>query len=281
MSVTIIFLFILGLIVGSFLNVVIYRLHTNKSLSGRSHCLSCGAPLLWYELVPVISYLLLRGRCRTCNAHISSRYATVELLTAVLFLSVGIYVTDTVHIILGLVLMSLLVVVVVYDVRHTIIPDELVLYITGIAVLYTMWSPTTAVISFPSMSTIVGGILAASVFGVLVLVSHGRWMGLGDVKLAFPLGFILGTSLAWSMVVLSFWIGAIISVLLLLIGRYSALSIRIHRRGKTPLRFYTPRLTMKSEVPFAPFLVTAFIFVYLSNIDVFDITEYVLQFAGV
>lgn len=254
--------FVFGTIIGSFLNVVIYRFNTGKSLSGRSHCLSCGTPLSWYELVPLISYLAQRGACRSCHAHITPRYLAVELLTGLLFLlAAQAFLSDPVLLALNLGIVALLVVITVYDLRHTIIPDTLVLYLLVLAVAYVLWNPLVEATARPFLNALLGSALPAAFFGGLWLVSRGRWIGLGDAKLALPLGLIVGLWGSVSMLLLSFWIGAIVSVSMLLLQK-------VPRGG---LLFGGLHLTMKSEVPFAPFLVCAFFLVQFIGVDVFAI----------
>ncbi len=133
-ELVVIWFFVLGLIIGSFLNVVIYRMHTGKSLSGRSRCLSCGQTLRWWHLVPVISYVWLRSRCGFCGARVSLRYSLVELGTGLLFALVASSVVGILPMFFYLILMSVLILVVIYDVLHTIIPDEFVVIATVCAV---------------------------------------------------------------------------------------------------------------------------------------------------
>ena len=261
------FFFGLGAIVGSFLNVVIYRLHTGKSLGGRSHCMSCGEALLWYELVPVVSYLFLRGRCNMCSSYIPSRYLVVELLTAGLFiLAWHVFSHDPIMLILSLLLFSILVIIFVYDMRHTIIPDDMTIGVGLIATLllgyqYVLTHDVTALLMHVG-----AGIAAALFFWGLWYVSNGRWIGFGDVKLALPLGAIVGGSGAFSMIVFSFWIGAIITLLILGLQYLT-------RKGTTQLFFFGAPLTMKSEVPFAPFLLAGFLLTYVFHANTFSIIE--------
>lgn len=253
----------LGLIVGSFLNVVIYRFNTGESLNGSSHCLSCGERLRWFELMPVFSYLFLHGRCRYCSSHIPIRYLLVEVTTAVLFaLSYGI-AESLFHLLLIWILVSVLVVVVVYDINHFIIPDQLVILLSVVAaVVYMVVTPvsllSTLVVIPASAATI-----ALAFYGGLWLYSKGRWIGFGDVKLVVPLGFMSGLSGIFSMIVLSFWLGAVISVAIIAWQRY--------KQGKTKAKNYGRQLTIKSEVPFAPFLILAFLFVFLGEVNVLHI----------
>ena len=112
-------------------------MHTGRSLNGRSHCMSCGKTLSWYELFPVFSYLYLRGTCKGCSAYIPPRYLMVEVLTGLLFLLVWhMYAFDLVLLALNLTLVSVCVVMLVYDMRHMIIPNELTILVGIIATLF-------------------------------------------------------------------------------------------------------------------------------------------------
>src|SRR3989344_4669887 len=114
---------IFGLIVGSFLNVVILR-RGARALSGRSACMSCGRQLLWHDMVPFVSWLALRGRCRGCGSGISLQYPLVEAATAILFAAIGAAPhLDIAHKIIFCIIAALLICITVYDLRHTIIPD--------------------------------------------------------------------------------------------------------------------------------------------------------------
>ena len=253
-----------GLIIGSFLNVVIYRFHTNRSLNDRSHCLSCGHSLAWYELFPLLSYACLWGRCSYCRAYIPVRYLTVELLTGLAFLLVWSYTNDVVVLVLLAAFVSVLMVITVYDLYHMIIPNELVVALGALSfglIGYQNFSNLVPILT----QSILAGTLASASFGSLWLYSKGRWIGLGDAKLAFPLGMLVGISQIFSLIVLSFWTGAIIS--LIIIGFQEILS-----RGQKHLRFLPRTLKMKSEIPFAPFLIGAFLLVFFCSVDVLDLT---------
>lgn len=265
-------IFILGGIIGSFLNVVIYRLHTGRSLNGRSHCMSCGESLYWYELFPILSYLFLLGRCGACSAHIPSRYLVVEVLTALLFvLTYSVFAGDIVLLVLNFALVAVLVVVVVYDMRHTIIPDELSVLIGAGAFCVVLYEYLQAGSWEEVLTRVLAGAGAGFFFWGLWYISKGRWIGLGDAKLALPLGVIVGASGVFSMVVLSFWVGALLSLLLLGIGR-------LLKKGKTNLHFLSVPLTIKSEVPFAPFLVLGFLLVHFFHANIFNIMYTLLFF---
>ena len=261
-----------GLIIGSFLNVYLYRFHTGRSLQGHSHCLSCATPLRWFELFPVVSYLALRGRCRTCGSRIPVRYALVEVLTAGLFLWLYIVFGPTIKLLPALGLGIILLLVTVYDLYHMIIPNEFVIAIMVLALLWFGVSHTLDITILPSLLAQLGaGVATAGFFGLLWFVSRGRWIGFGDVKLAFPLGFLVGLSGVFSLITLSFWIGALVSLGLIGVMRVRALIAQWLRQRTFPHRAIvnsTRYLTMKSEVPFAPFMIAAFLLVWLLHLQV-------------
>lgn len=261
--------FILGLIIGSFLNVVIYRLNTGRSLSGHSHCMSCGTQLRWYELVPLFSYLIQRARCRSCSSWIPVRYFLCELTTAVSFVLAYSAAGFSFQTALTFLLFSVLVVTFFYDIDHLIIPDLLV-GATTIIVLALVLSVTSEPVAL--LTHLGAAVGAFSFFGGLWLVSKGRWIGLGDAKLAAPLAFLLGPWGTFSFVVFSFWIGS--AVALSIIGGQKLIG-----RGQRYLRMRQFRFTMKSEVPFAPFIIASFIIVYLYSVNAIVLLERVLTYA--
>ena len=265
--VILLWFFICGAVIGSFLNVVIYRFNTGKSINGRSHCLSCGTGLSWYELIPIFSYLLQGGVCRHCRARITRRYLLVEVFTGVLFVFVAVlFLPDLILVLLNLLITSVLVVIMVYDLRHTIIPDKLVAYLLVLALGYILWDSFTHSLLEPLYERALGGIVPAAFLGGLWLISSGRWIGLGDAKLALPLGLIVGFLGSISMLLFAFWIGAIVSIGILLLQKIG----RVPRVG---VLFNGSRLTIKSEVPFAPFLLCSFFLVHLMHLDAFNLVD--------
>lgn len=259
--------FFFGVIIGSFLNVYIYRFHTGKSLMGSSHCLSCARPLKAYELVPLFSYVFLRGRCRTCHSYIPSRYFLVELLTGLLFVGVVFTVMDFISILHYLVIVSILVVIAVYDIYHMVIPDELAASLLIVVLSNQLY---LQIVGQPAMAFYytIAAALAGSLFLILLWrISRGTWIGFGDVKLVVPLGLSIGYTSVFSMIVLSFWIGAIVGILIIGIQK-------LRLRGQPHLRFMAKELTMKSAVPFAPFLILGYLVVLFFGIDVVSLLTY-------
>jgi leader peptidase (prepilin peptidase)/N-methyltransferase len=260
--------FTLGVIIGSFLNVYIYRFHTGKSIAGHSHCLSCQRRLRFYDLFPLVSYLCIRGRCRYCGAKIPSRYFWVELITGIGFV-VAVLMLPPALWVFGALLISLLVVVAVYDLRHMIIPNEFVatLTIMGVGYLLYLWLVGGTLITIGS--ALLGALVGFLFFAGLWWYSGGRWIGFGDAKLAVPFGLMVGVSGTFSMIVLSFWVGTVVSLGLILLQKMQS-------RGQLHLRFTNEPLTIQSEVPFAPFFIIGFVLVFFYGINVLDLFVYVL-----
>ncbi len=227
---------------------------------------------MWYELFPIFSYLAQGAKCRHCTAYIPSRYLFVELLTGVSYVILWYYFrADLVLFALNTVLASTLIVLAIYDVRHTVIPDELTIVIGALAVLFLGYEYYVQRDLWVVLYDILGGLGASGFFSLLWYVSKGRWLGFGDAKLALPLGVIAGVFGVFSMVVLSFWVGAAISLTILGIQH-------LLKKGKTSLLFTGSPLTIKSEVPFAPFLIAGFLLVHLLHADIFTITTSVFSF---
>ena len=252
-ELTLIFIFLFGLIIGSFLNVVIYRYNTGQTINGRSYCFACRMDLAWYDLIPLLSFIYNRGRCRSCQSLISLQYPLVELATATTFVLLawhyGLATYNLANIFLtafyGLVV-SILLMIAVYDLRHKIIPDDFVFAFIALAFI----SPFVQYVGFSlsAFTLLANGILSASILGgffwSLWRYSDGRWMGFGDVKLVVGIGLLLGLSKGITAVVIAFWLGAIVGLVLIVAKRLDILA-RISN------------LSLKSEIPFAPFLVLA------------------------
>lgn len=236
------FVFVFGLIIGSFLNVVILRINTGRSIAkGRSKCAQCSRVLKWYELVPVFSYLFLSGKCRTCHARISRQYALVELVTAIVFVVLymmtlvqgGFTVVSLVSFVFSLVIASLLMVIAVYDIKHKIIPNQIVYAFIVLSFLSIIYK-AVFVAGFMPGETLLAGFILTTPFFLLWYFSKGKFMGFGDVKLMLGIGWLLGISIGTMAVLFSFWIGGIVGMFLLAL---------------------TSRYSMKSQVPFGPFLI--------------------------
>lgn len=255
---------LLGLIIGSFLDVIVCRFNTGKSINGRSRCLSCGHALSWYELLPLVSYIVLRGRCKSCGSSIPARLLVMESVTAFMFVYVYIHAHSYVFTIFSMILVSLLIVISAYDMRHMIIPNGFVLALILLACVYLGYESYIFSTSFSLLSHAFAASGVALFFASLWFFSSGRWIGFGDVKLAFALCLFLSVEEAFSFVVLSFWVGAFVSVCILGLQK-------LLQSGKQYLPIQGLSLTMKSEVPFAPFMIIAFIVVFFQQANVLSI----------
>lgn len=261
------FFFILGTLIGSFLNVLVLRLHTGMTLSGRSHCFSCSKTLSASELIPLLSFLWSRGRCRSCGTRISFQYPLVELGTGLsfLFLAAALPPFQWMVFVPYAVVFSLLIAITVYDIRHGIIPNRFVYPLLLVALLISFFGLSHGHI-FPNTGLFEGVFAALLFFGCfagLWLFSGGKLLGLGDGKLVSVLGLLLGFSYGLSAIVIAFWMGALYGVFILCAqknfspGSLSMLNSNHHR------------ITMKSEVPFAPFLVAGFYVVFFTGLNLF------------
>jgi len=240
------FIFSFGLIIGSFLNVVIDRWGTGQGLGGRSKCDSTGKTLKWFELIPVLSFLMQKGRSRYSKALLSIQYPLVEISAGFVFLFMFqkfwyvAFKNPPAFMYLFLFhsfVFCILIVIFAYDLKHKIIPNYFVWMFNLLALFNVfMLSPTP-------WNFLAGPLVAIPIF-LLWFISGGRWIGFGDVKYSLGMGWFLGVSAGFFALILSFWIGAIIGIFLLIIGR---------KKDK--------------PIPFAPFLVLATFLVFLYNID--------------
>jgi len=233
---------ILGLCIGSFLNCVIYRLEEEKSLNGRSFCPNCKHNLTWKDLFPVFSYLFLGGKCRYCAKKISWQYPAVEFATGIIFLLIfnfqfSIFNEFSIIQFLNLAFLfyiaSALIIIFVYDLKHYLIPDKVLLPAIIITFIFCIFEEFNSNFKFQISNYLLAAIIASGFFLLIFLVSRGRWMGFGDVKLAVLMGLALGVPNIFVALFLAFFFGAIIGVILMV----------FQKKG------------LKSEIPFGPFLI--------------------------
>ncbi|MCH7529735.1 prepilin peptidase [Patescibacteria group bacterium] len=264
------FYFILGTIVGSFLNVVALRYNSGRGLTGRSSCFSCGSVLSWNELIPILSYVINSGRCRNCGSRISLQYPFIEIFTGILFLGAYLLGLPLYYLLYTLIIFSILIVILIYDFRHHIIPDGLVYSFIAFVFAGLFIDFSLSALAIPTVLDIVAGPILSFPIAALWFISHGRWIGLGDAKLALGIGWMLGLSGGFSAIVLSFWIGAFVSVSILFVNR---VIFFISRRKWWSISLFSGsrQLTMKSEVPFAPYLIGGLLLVFFFNINVLEL----------
>lgn len=213
---TYILIFFIGLCVGSFINVLVMRLDRKDGLwTGRSECPSCHHKLSWLDLMPVISYLFLKGKCRYCRSKISAIYPIVEIATSsvfVVYFWVNGFFFDL-GVIYELTIMFLLISLVFFDFEYLILPDKIIFSGIGLSILRLMF------LGGGFLNYIITGFVMAGFFGIIYLVSHGEWMGFGDVKLALLIGLIFGYPVAIFSMIGAVWMGAILGLMLMFLGR--------------------------------------------------------------
>jgi len=237
-----IFAFLLGLCVGSFLNVCVYRIPLEKSvISPPSHCTGCGTRLSFADLVPVLSYIMLGGKCRYCKAKISLRYPLIELLTGIVYLVIYLRYGISVETLALAYLFSILLAVFFIDLEHMIIPNGLVLLgmaggalimVYNLFVPFSLYQPSRWYTPLIGMVSASGILFAVALAGLLIYGNDGA-MGMGDVKLFIPIGMFLGWKLALLSLFFSVMLGGITSIVLLI--------LKVVNR--------------KSAIPFGPFIV--------------------------
>jgi len=227
MAVILIFAFVGGLVAGSFVTAVAHRVPRGHSLGGRSHCPACGAQIAAYDNVPVVSWLLLRGRARCCGAPISPRYPLTELALGALYVAtVVVYWDEPAEAVIGLVFVTMLAAITLTDLEQRIIPNKIL--IAGAILCVAIAAPTD-----PSglAERAIAAVAAGGVF-FLVALAYPRGMGLGDVKLAATMGLFLGRAVA-PAILAALLIGSIVGIVL------------IARHGSG---------ARKMAIPFGPFL---------------------------
>jgi len=252
---------IVGLIIGSAINAIVWRLYVGRSwVKGRSMCPECKHELKAKDLVPVISWLMLRGRCRYCKAKIHWQYPVVELATALLFglsayAMAPVDLGGAVRLVLWLIILTLLIILAVYDARWMILPDKIMVPAILIALVYVgaemLRLQSLTVGRGPLLAALVGG----GAFYALVAATKGRAMGGGDIKLVFLMGLLVGLKGLALALMFAFDVAAIVGLTLI------ALKLRKRR----------------DHIAFGPFLVAGTIITFLYG---HDIVQWYLHFNG-
>jgi prepilin signal peptidase PulO-like enzyme (type II secretory pathway) len=224
----------------------------------------CNRDLRWYALIPILSFLTQSGKCRRCASKISHQYPLVEFGTGLVFalvafkllpileISFWVYFFATTFFVF---IFSLLIVISVYDLRHKIIPDKLVFLFIIISFLsiFINYSGFGHFFVLPTITDLIAGPILSIPFVFLWLFSKGKLMGLGDGKLILGIGWLLGLYTGLGAVILSFWIGTIISLSIMYLSK--------------------KKMNMKTEIPFAPFLIISTLIVFLFSLDIFSLVN--------
>lgn len=231
-------IFIFGTIIGSFLNVCIYRMPRNQSIAyPPSHCTNCNNNLKPYDLIPILSYILLKGRCRYCREKVSERYPIIEFLTGILYVLVYVKYGIAIDAIKYIIMVSILIVIGMIDLDTTNIYFKTTL--VGFIVAVTFLA-IHAYRGLSVMNYIYGGIIGGGTLALIILITKGG-MGWGDAEICFVCGLFLGLKLTLLMLFLSFVIGSLIGLALISLKRK----------------------TRKDYIPFGPFIVLASIITIL------------------
>jgi leader peptidase (prepilin peptidase)/N-methyltransferase len=237
-------LFLYGILFGSFFNVIGLRVPIKKSIvSPRSACSTCGHQLKAYELIPVLSYMLLKGKCRGCKSRISPIYPIFELLTGLLFATAPLVIGWSGELVVTLTLISMFMIIIVSDINYMLIPDKILIWFAGIFLLERIiWSLT------PWWDSLLGAGTGFILLLIITFVSKGG-MGGGDIKLYALLGFVLG----FKLVLLSFFLSTLFGAV---IGGF-ALLFKIVKR--------------KQPIPFGPFIAAGTLTAYYWGSDLIDL----------
>ncbi len=276
-------LFVFGSIIGSFLNVIALRHRTGVSAwFSRSFCFSCGTQLSWQDLFPIMSFLVLRGKCRVCKTRLSPRYLAVELVSGVLVYMLGVQILGlgfletaaAAQIALfayAVVVFSALLVISLYDIQHKIIPDSFS-FIFGLLSFLTFfhrgeytWSALAAHLS--------AAIILFVPFFLLWYLSRGKLIGLGDGKLAIGIGFLLGLQQGAYAIIFAFWFGAVFAILTMIVQRIGTWTGWFNKRGA--------HWAFGGEVPFGPFMALATFAVYCGDWSPLVVSEVLLRWLGI
>ncbi len=225
-----ILVFLFGLIFGSFLNVIVSRLDKKGGiLLGRSECPYCKKQLAWNDLIPIVSFLILRGKCRYCRRKISLIYPVVELTTGLVFvlfyLKRGIPINT--ELVFELVIALFLISIIFFDYLYHIIPDKIIIPLLALSLVVNFLLKKPELINLLTSGLLLGGF-----FAILHVVSRGEWVGLGDAKLLLLIGFYFGYPVSFLITVFSIWTAALVGLVLIVLRRAS----------------------LKSELPFGVFL---------------------------
>jgi leader peptidase (prepilin peptidase)/N-methyltransferase len=244
--VTSLLVFGFGLIIGSFLNALIWRIHSGESITkGRSKCPRCHHELGFWDLVPVVSWIFLRGRCRYCQKSIAWQYPLVELLTASLFLlSYLVLAPDgggCINFGYWLYILSAFMVLAVYDLRWMLLPDKVTLPAIIVSLVFMAYLALSGQPLMVYLGPVIAGLAAGGAFYFLAAISKGRWMGGGDIKLVFLIGLVLGLQKTLLGLTVAFNLAAIVSLTLI--------ASKIKKRS--------------DHIPFGPFLITGAVVAYL------------------
>ncbi|MCD6442034.1 prepilin peptidase [bacterium] len=239
MAILFIVAFLTGLAFGSFLNCLIYRLHNHKTILGRSFCPKCGQKIRWYDNIPIVSFIFLKARCRSCHKRISWQYPVTELIMGLFFaLSIWLHIEELSLLVVlrDWVVFSTLLFIFVYDLKYSETEDVVLLPATALVLIFSL------LLGQSFASIMFSALIGVSFFGIQYLITKGRGIGFGDLRIGFFMGIVCGN---WQYLLVALFfayiIGALISLILMLRGRKK----------------------MKSAIPLGPFLAIGTLMAFL------------------
>ncbi len=247
-------IFLLGTSLGSFANVCIYRLPKSKQIiSGRSFCPRCKKKIIWYDNLPLISFIFLNGKCRNCNKSISARYFIVELITGIIFLLIYFNYKDFNTIVFLSVLVLILIMIFFIDLENFIIPDTLNFSIMGLALLKNFLPDFNTSLIHEINQSIIGGIVGyLSIWLIIYLYKTLKkidGMGLGDAKLMAGIGLLFG----WQSIPFVLFVSSIL-------GLFFVLPSLIKKQKN-----------LRTEIPFGPFIILACLVYFVYGSLIYDL----------
>jgi len=251
-------IFVFGASIGSFLNVLIDRLPKEESINGRSHCDFCGKKLNWYDMFPVISFFILKGKTRCCRKKLSFQYPLIEFVTGVIFVTVfkdGPYIESLTRTVLISGVMACLIVIFISDLKYHLISDYILLALFIFSLLLKFVIPAEAGIHVIGFDVLSGLIVCLPIF-LVYFISKERAMGLGDVYLTAIMGFLLGWQKGFLALYIAFVTGAIFGLIIILFK---------HRK-------------LKSKIAFGPFLVIGTVVMLFWGERILEIIKKIYRF---
>lgn len=235
---------VFGLVVGSFLNVVIYRMHIKDNVvKGKSYCPKCKHPLGFWDLFPIISFILLQGKCRYCDKKISWQYPLVEAVTALAFLLVYIKYGFSLNFFVYLIYSSFLIVIFVYDFRYLLILDKISIPAIIVSIFGSIF-----ILKFSLAQIALAILIGGGFFLFMFLISKGKWIGGGDIRMGIVMGAMLGLKGLTIALFIAYFVGALIGVFLIL--------LKLKK--------------WKSQIPFGTFLSAATFIVLMYGQQIYD-----------
>ncbi len=277
--------FMLGASIGSFILLIADRYNTGASfLRGRSVCFNCSTVIGFFELIPIFSFIFLRGKCKHCDSKLSIYYILVEIIMGLLALIVvcelGINILNVtgihfVYFLFALSIFAVFLLITIYDLRHFIIPDTFLFFLIFLSII-------KLIVTGHPLNNIVAAIIIPLPFLIIWLVSRGKWLGFGDVKYMAVIGLLLGIPIGVSAVVVAFWIGALFAVAAMIaeFGVRNYKTILYKYFGKKTTKKNSAKLlkkdknfTMKTAIPFGPFLSLGTLIAFCFSLDIFSLNS--------